>query len=246
VVTDGERVGQRVVHRNVRPGVVPHDRRPVGRSVGGDVGVDPLIHPAVVPRRVLRGPIVGRIVDRVTVQHRSTRDVKPKRVQVAGRRRPDAGGKAELPERRGGIVETTDPGHGAEVVVEGSVLLHQQHDVLDIVQRTGTGRINRMRPFDDRPGQIRQQPDSFMLERSRQHISSRQPGERTRLCHVQPTFHYADEPRDPHTKRALRVGADNLGPGMLRTLGRADIDLTWARNGRAGTRSRRPCPAAGS
>ena len=39
-----------------------------------------------------------------------------------------------------GIVEAAHAGHRAEVVIERAVLLHQQHDVLDIAERTG-GRL---------------------------------------------------------------------------------------------------------
>lgn len=33
------------------------------------------------------------------------------------------------------VLETTDTGHRSEVVVEGTVFLHEEHDMLDVLQR---------------------------------------------------------------------------------------------------------------
>jgi hypothetical protein len=41
------------------------------------------------------------------------------------------------------IIEPAHPGHRAEVMVERSILLHQQHDMLDVVQAAAIRRFGQ-------------------------------------------------------------------------------------------------------
>ena len=141
-VADGERLGQRELHRQVRAGVVTHH---VGRvhAVGAAVGGHPPVHPAAVPGVVLHLPGVRRRRD---VRGARRPGVEVEREEVT-RRVPRVGllehaGPAGEPERVR-VGEAAHPGQGAEVVVERAVLLHEQHDVADVAQRRAAARRRR-------------------------------------------------------------------------------------------------------
>ncbi len=144
VVADGEGLGQRELERYVLPGVVAHHVRavlPVRLAVRGQ----PAVHLPAVPRLVLDGPGVAGGGDRLGA---ALMGVQPERQQVplgvrlvrlVEHRAP--GGQPQ----RVGVGEAAYALEGAEVVVERPVLLHQQHDVLDVVQRAVPFRSGRHR-----------------------------------------------------------------------------------------------------
>ena len=147
VVADRERVGERVVEGEFGAGEVTHRHRPVGGAVRGQVDVDEGVHLAAVPAVVLGHPVVGDVVGGFAVlRWRIVEQVE--RLGVAAR--VDAGSRlvAELVEHRvgdaadglgghGRVGESAHARQGAEVVVEGAVLLHEDHDVLDVAQAGG-------------------------------------------------------------------------------------------------------------
>lgn len=124
-VADGEGVRERVVEGDVVAGQVRHR----GRGLGG--------HPPVVPAAVERAvPVVPAV--------REVLDEGQAQVVGVGVEGQDVLRAVGLPPDRpavlgdgAGVAETADPSQRAEVMVEGTVLLHQDDDVLDIVQRSG-------------------------------------------------------------------------------------------------------------
>ena len=140
-VADRERVGQGVIERQLGAGEVAHGDRAVVVAVGRQVGGDERVHRPAVPAVVLAAPAVVDVVGVVAVLGRRL-VLQVERLGVAGRGDPDAGLVAVLVEDAGERVrvgEACHPGQGAEVVVEAAVLLHQDHDVLDVAQRRGAG-----------------------------------------------------------------------------------------------------------
>jgi hypothetical protein len=132
-VADGEGVGQGVVVRDVRTGVIAHGQGPVLGSVelGRRVGGDEPTHGAAIPTQVLGLPIVGEVVSALAS---ASGDIEVVREQLSdgGAGGVAAEGLGECPEAACRVVvESADPLVGAEVVIEGPVLLHQEHHVLD-------------------------------------------------------------------------------------------------------------------
>jgi hypothetical protein len=133
VVADGEGLGQRELEGDVVAGVVPHHVRPVD-TVRLAVGGQPLVHLPVVPGLVLDRPGVAGGGDGLGA---GLAGVQVERQQVAVG--VDAVGLVEhvaagAQPQRARVVEAAHAGEGAEVVVEGAVLLHQQDHVLDVAQ----------------------------------------------------------------------------------------------------------------
>lgn len=100
---------------------------------------DELVVLAAVPALVLGLPVVGRIghalADRLAA------------LQVEGQKSPVVVAGAVVPalgERPpvARIAEAAHAGEGAEVLVEGAVLLHEHDDVLDVAQRGRAGRAS--------------------------------------------------------------------------------------------------------
>ena len=148
VVADRERVGQRVLVRQVLASVVGH-------RLDALVG-HPLVVAPAVPGRM---PVVPA-VRRVGQEHLAdVRHLGPERQEyvVAVRLVPDrvAGGQRH----RTGVAEAAYPAQRAEVVVERPVLLHQEDDVLDVLDRPvlvvgrdcgGLGQVERHCPGNGR------------------------------------------------------------------------------------------------
>ena len=148
-VADGERLGQRELERQVGARVVTHDVRAV-LAVGLAVRRQPVVHLAAVPGVVLDLPGVRRRRDLLRVGRVR---VQVERQHVAGRVLgvglvEDGPAVGQLRGVR--VTEPANAGQGAEVVVEGPVLLHEQHDVLDVLQRTVPGRALGEGPLDVR------------------------------------------------------------------------------------------------
>ena len=123
-VADRERVGERVVERDVLAGQVGHR----AALLAGD----PLVVLAVVPAP--RGCRASRAA-------RSWRNCRPEVVGVRVERQDVARAVRLVPDRlaagqghRARVAEAAHAAQRAEVVVERAVLLHEHHDVLDVAQ----------------------------------------------------------------------------------------------------------------
>jgi hypothetical protein len=121
-----ERVGERVVEREVVAGVVAHRQRSVPVAVDGQVLTDEAVHKAAVPVGVLRPPAVVDVVRALAVVER----VEVERVQVAAGEAARVAGLREHGQSVAVVqvqrVRVGKAGHaevGAEVMVEGAVLL---------------------------------------------------------------------------------------------------------------------------
>ena len=155
VVADGEGVGQGVVEGDVRTLEVRHR--------GGALGRHPLVVAPAREHRVRGVPVVGQVLDEGQAE-----------VGVVGAERQHVLRAVGLVEhrlaagqrRRVRVAEATDAAHRAEVVVERPVLLHQDHDVLDVldrpllaVSRNGRGAGDALRQHRQRggaPGQLQE------------------------------------------------------------------------------------------
>jgi len=117
----GEGVGQRVLIRQILPGVICHRRHTLVRH--------PLIEAPFVPRAMTVGPAVRWIgQERLTeILHVGT---ERQQVAVAVGLKPHRFSRRQLHRPR--IREPTHAAHRAEVVIERPVLLHQEDDVLDV------------------------------------------------------------------------------------------------------------------
>jgi hypothetical protein len=137
-VADGERLGRRELERQVGAGVVTHHVRAV-LAVGLAVRRQPAVHLAAVPGVVLDLPGVRRRRDLLRVG-RVRVEVERQRVarRVLGVRLVEDRLAVRQP-CRVRVSEPADARQRAEVVVERAVLLHQQHDVLDVLQRAVRG-----------------------------------------------------------------------------------------------------------
>ncbi len=123
-VADRERVGQRVVERQVGARHVRHRRRAFRRH--------PLIAFAAV-ERLLRGvPVVRRAFEEGFAEIGDLRAVR-EHVARAVALAPDRAAIAQ--EHRARIAEAAHAAQHAEVVVERTVFLHQDDDVLDVLDR---------------------------------------------------------------------------------------------------------------
>ena len=140
-VADREGVGERVVERQVRAGVVAHGQRRLGRDPGVVV-LPPSVAalPAVVQAEHGLGP-GGRRIQAEGADGGS----------VLGPLVPDrrAAGQLDGP----GVAVAAHPAQRPEVVVERAVLLHQDHHVLDILEGAGDA-VGGER---ERPGHRRRQ-----------------------------------------------------------------------------------------
>ena len=126
VVADGEGIGQRELIRQVPPGVIRHRRHALVR------------HPAVVLAGVPRGVRVGPAVRGVGQERLSEiLDIGAEGQQEARAVGLMPHGSAGGQLHRARVGEAAHAAHRAEVVVEGSVLLHEDDDVLDVVDRPG-------------------------------------------------------------------------------------------------------------
>jgi len=140
-VADGEGVGQRVVEGQVRACVVAHRERAVVHALGDEVLAHEAVHPAAVPTAVLRPPVVREVVGALAVGAR----VEMERQQPAAVARD---GVARLGEggASGRVVEPAHAAIGAEVVVEGPVLLDEDDDVVDVGQMSAPRRRGQRIP----------------------------------------------------------------------------------------------------
>ncbi len=125
-VADRERLGQRELERDVVAAVVAHR---VGRLV-----LRPEAQLALVPGRLRVGERVRR---RRQQQRVRLLLVQMERRDLAGAVGLEPGRLAALQRDREAVAETAHAAQGAEVVVEAAVLLHQDHDVLDVLDRPG-------------------------------------------------------------------------------------------------------------
>ena len=119
-VAEGERAGQRVVEGDLLARVVRH--RPVAAALGPD-------EPVVAAVRVLQVagvPALGDVAGLAGIRLVEGADVAARRVRVRVRR---AAAAVEG--------EPVTSAEHPEVVVEGMVLLHHDHDVVDLGQRVG-------------------------------------------------------------------------------------------------------------
>ncbi len=130
-VAHREGVGEGVVERDVVPGHVRHGR--------GRLGRDPLVVLAVVVRLVAAGPVV---VEPLQELHAEVLDLRVEGQDVLRSVRLVEDRLAVVLEDRPRVAEAPYPLHRAEVVVEGPVLLHQDDDVLDVLDRSG-GALRR-------------------------------------------------------------------------------------------------------
>ncbi len=140
-IAHGEGIGQRVIERDVRALQMPHAQRALVR------------HPAVV--LLPAGRILAARAFPVVVQALHHRRAGGARVQVEGQH-GRAAILALLPHRRAiaqpqraRVVEAAHPAQRAEVMIEGAVLLHQDHHMLHVRQRAAAHlRRQRQRAAD--------------------------------------------------------------------------------------------------
>ena len=119
-VAEREGLGQRVVEGDLLPGVVRH--RPVAAALGPD---EPIVA-AVRVLQVAGVPALGDVAGLARVGLVEGADIPAARVRIRVRR---AAAAVEG--------EAVAPAEHAEVVVEGVVLLHDDHDVVDLGHRVG-------------------------------------------------------------------------------------------------------------
>lgn len=138
VVADGERLGEREMKGNVRPLVIAHHIR-VMLTVGLAMSSHPVVHLPVVPRVVLHRPGVTGRGDLLHAVRRGV-EVEGQQVTVGVLRVGLMEDGFTCREGDGGrVVKAPDTGQGAEVMIEGPVLHHEDHHVLDVPERTASG-----------------------------------------------------------------------------------------------------------
>ena len=132
-VANGERFGQRELKRNIGPFVVAHDVRPFF-SIHLAMGREPPVHLSAVPGFVLHKPRVAggwnllRAASvRVEVKGQQV-SVRVLRVRLA----EDGPAVGELHRFR--IVEAADARQCSEIVIEGAILLHEDHHMTDLTE----------------------------------------------------------------------------------------------------------------
>lgn len=149
-VAHREGLGEFELERDVEPVVVRHR--------GGGLGGDPAVVPAARDGRLPACPLV---VERVHVL--GVHSLRARRVPDPVRHHHGVPvgllvhGPPGAQRQRVGITEAAHTPEGAEVVVEGAILLHQEHDVFDRLQaarrdRRGEGRLQRRRQERSRRG----------------------------------------------------------------------------------------------
>ena len=125
----------------------------VGHGRGRALGRDP---PVVVPageRRVLAVPAVVDVLEELQAE---VVEVGPERQHLVLQVLPGGLAPDRLPVRQHGgvrVAVAAHATHGAEVVVEGAVLLHQHDDVLDVVEGAGPSERRDRRRARDRRGE---------------------------------------------------------------------------------------------
>ena len=154
-VADREGVGQRVVERDVVARVVRHGRR----ALGGN----PLVVLAGIPGLMRRLPVVGQVLEERQAQVRGAW-VERRLSAAAVRLVPDA--IARRQNHRPRIAEPAHAAQGSEVVIERAVLLHQEDDVLDVVDAAvPVVRRNGQRPVDGRRETGRDRAGTHLLKK---------------------------------------------------------------------------------
>ena len=129
-VADRERIGERVVKRDVCPVVVAHRLRGALRTVDsrGIPGAHPAVHLAAVPGAVLWPPLVA--------------DIRQAYLLPETERRDGLAAESLLEEHflcRSLVAVAPDAAECPEVMVERPVLLHEDDHVLDVLQRAVLG-----------------------------------------------------------------------------------------------------------
>jgi hypothetical protein len=137
-VADGEGVGEGVVERDVLAHQIRHGR--------GALGGDPLVVPAAVVGLLAVGPAVRQAFQELHAEVVGVR-VEGQDLLASVLLVPDrlAAGEGD----RAGVAEAADTAQFPEVVVEGTILLHQYDDVLDVLDRPRAAvRRERGGPLD--------------------------------------------------------------------------------------------------
>src|ERR1700728_4142430 len=128
-VADRECVGQCVVVRYVRPGMISHCERTTG-AIRLAVGADPIVHRSAVPCGVLGPPAMVEIMQPLRA---GLERVEPEGKNIAaGRERIGLAENRTPVGSEGEIVEATHAGKGAEIMIEGAVLLHKDYEMIDV------------------------------------------------------------------------------------------------------------------
>ncbi|MNS96414.1 hypothetical protein D3C72_1307120 [compost metagenome] len=130
-VADREGIGQRELERNVLAHVEAH-RRLV-------LELDPAVHLSLVPRGLLVGEIVRRAGSDQCVADSGVA-AEGQDVLAAVGVRLEIHRLAVGQRNREAVAEAAHAAQRAEVVVEAAVLLHQDHDVLDVLDGAGVDR----------------------------------------------------------------------------------------------------------
>jgi len=125
-IADGKGICQRKVIRNVVAGVIGHAGHAFVRY--------PLIVVARVPGGMCVIPAMGRIGQE---RHAQVVDVRTERQQVVGTVGLTPYGLPGGQCHRARISKTTHAAQRAEVMIKGSILLGQDHNVLDILDSAG-------------------------------------------------------------------------------------------------------------
>ena len=157
---------------------------------GGGLGRHPLVPVAAVEHLVRPVPAVVEILDE------GQRQV----ADVGAERRHDGRAVGLVPDRlaagqrhRMRIAEPAHAAHHAEVVIERPVLLHQHHDVLDVLERAG-------RPV----GRDRQRPSDAVRQHRRRDAAARELEEPTPI-HVLHPHHQPDPRATPQRRSGLGI-----------------------------------------
>ncbi len=132
-IADRERVREGVLPRQVGPGEVAH------RLLG--LGRDPLVPRAGVPGGVRLRPAVVEVGGVLRVGLAGVH--APGLQRAVSVRRLSEDGRAVRELQRLLVGQAAHAGQRAEVVVERAVLLHQDHDVLDVLDRPGARGARR-------------------------------------------------------------------------------------------------------
>lgn len=127
-VADGERVRERVVERDVLTGEVSHRR--------SGLGGHPLVVRALVERPMAACPVVVQVLEELQPEIVGRRPERQYLLAEDALLVPDRHSAGQRDRTR--VTESAHTLHGAEVVIEGSILLHQYDDVLDVLERART------------------------------------------------------------------------------------------------------------
>src|SRR5581483_3194978 len=131
LIANGEGVGERVIERNIVALIVAHGDGHAG-AVGMTRGlrVQPAVVVAAVARVVLIGPVVRQAAEPGDT---GLANVEPKRRVGLSRRAGLEPDRIAVGQRhRARIVETAHAAQRSQRMVEGAILLHENHDVLRV------------------------------------------------------------------------------------------------------------------